>query len=94
MHAGHIPANDLVAIKAHCLSSLKASTPYFMFLAMIQEGTVIAAPCSCVAGQGEACSYVAALMFYLEDKMRQKAMHLPADMSSTGRLLQWHVPPK
>ena len=34
VHAGHIPANDLVAIKAHCLSSLKASTTYFTFLAM------------------------------------------------------------
>ena len=86
MHAGHIPANDLVAIKAHCLSSLKASTTYFTFLAMKRNGTVVAALCSCVAGQGEACSHVAALMIYLEDKMRQKAVHLPADVSSTGRL--------
>ena len=29
-------------------------------------------------------SHVAALMFYLEDKIRQKDMHLPADTSSTG----------
>ena len=94
VHAGHIPANDLVAIKAHCLSSLKASTTYFTFLAMKQNGTVVAAQCSCVAGQGEACSHVAALMFYLEDKMRQKDMHIPPDTSSTGRLQQWHLPPK
>ena len=33
-------------------------------------------------------------MFYLEDKMRLKHTHLPADTSSTGRLQQWHVPPK
>ena len=63
-------------------------------LAMKQNGTAVAAQCSCVAEQGEACSHVAALMLYLEDKMRQKAIHLPADMSSTGRLQQWHVPPK
>ena len=94
MHAGHIPAYDLVAIKAHCLSSLKASTTYFTFLAMKQNGTVVAAQCSCVAGQGEACSHVAALMFFLEDKMRQKDMNLSPDTSSTGRLQQWHVPPK
>ena len=36
---------------------------------MKQNGTVVAAQCSCVAGQGEACSHVAALMIYLEDKM-------------------------
>ena len=83
-----------MAIKAHCLSSLKASTTYFTFLAMKQNGTVVGAQCSCVAGQGEACSHVAALMFYLEDKMRQKALHLPADTSPTGRLQQCHVPPK
>ena len=94
VHAGHIPADDLVAIKAHCLSSLKASTTYFTFLALKRNGKVVAAQCSCVAGQGEACSHVAALMFYLEDKMRQKDMHLPADTSSTGRLQQWHMPSK
>ena len=58
VHAGHIPANDLVAIKAHCLSPLKASTTYFTFPAMKRNGTVVAAQCSCVAGQGEACSHV------------------------------------
>ncbi len=60
---------------------------------MKQNGTVVAAQCSCV-GQGEACSHVAALMFFLEDKMRQKDMNLSPDTSSTGRLQQWHVPPK
>ena len=88
LHAGHIPANDLGGIKAHCLLSFKTSTTYFMFPALKRNGTVnvVAAQCSCVAGQGEACSHVAALMFYLEDKMRQKDMHLPADTSSTGSL--------
>ena len=75
MHAGHIPANDLVAIKAHCLSSLKASTPYFTFLAMKRNGTVVAAPCPCVAGQGEACSHVAATddLFRRQNKAESRA---------------------
>ena len=93
LHAGHIPANDLGGIKAHCLSSFKASTTYFMFPAMKRNGTVAAAQCSCVARQGEACSHVAALMFYLEDKMRQKDMHLPADTSYHWEPTAWHVPP-
>ena len=29
---------------------------YFMFLAIKQNCTVVAAQCSCVAGQGESCS--------------------------------------
>ena len=45
-----------MAIKAHCLPSLKASSTDFTFLAMKQNGTVVAAECSCVAGQGESCS--------------------------------------
>ena len=47
--------------------------------------------CSCVPGQGEACSHVAVLRIYLQDKMRHKDRHLLADTSSTGRLQQWHV---
>ena len=49
VHTGHIPANDLIAIKAHCLSSLWASTTHFTFLAMKRYGTVVAPQCSCVA---------------------------------------------
>ena len=58
VYACHIPANDLAAIKAHCLSSLKASTTYFTFLAFGWNGDVVTAQCSCVAGQGEACTDV------------------------------------
>ena len=65
-----------------------------MFLAMKQNGTAVAAQCSCVAGQGEACNHVSALRFHLENKVRHKDRHLLADTSSTGRLQQWHVPPK
>ena len=45
-----------MAIKPHCLLSLKASTTDFTFLAMKRNCTVVAAQCSCVAGQGESCS--------------------------------------
>ena len=64
---------------------------YFTFLTLKGNGKVVAAQCSCVAGQRGAC-HVAALMFHLEDKMRHKDTHLPADTSSTGRLQQWDVP--
>ena len=69
MYTCHIPASELVAIKAHCHSSLKAGTTYFMYLVVSQNDTAVAAQCSCVAGQGKACSHVAALMFYLDDRM-------------------------
>ena len=92
VHTGHIPAGDLVAIRAHWLSSLKDSTTYFTFLAMKQNDTVVAAQCSCVPGQEEACSHVPALMFYLEDKWGRKTCmslltHHPLGDYSNGTCL-------
>ena len=48
----HIHASELVAIKAHYHSSLKAGTTHFTYLVLRQNDTVVAAQCSCVAGQG------------------------------------------
>ena len=86
VYACHIPANDLVAIKAHCLSSLKANTTYFTFL--LSDGMVKLLLYSVRVLPGREKH---ALMFYLEDRMRQKNTHLPADASSTGTLQQWHM---
>ena len=47
-----------------------------------------------VAGKGEACSHIAALMFYLEDFMRQGHSNKPSDTAATDHLQQWHVPLK
>ena len=37
VHARHISANDFVAIKPHCLSSLKASATYFTVMRLCAD---------------------------------------------------------
>ena len=59
-----------------------------------KSGDVLSASCTCFTGKGEACSHIAALMFYLEDFMRQGHSDLPTDTAATDHLQQWHVPPK
>ena len=75
VYACHIPNDELIAIKSHCFSSLKASTAYSTFLALKQNGRVVAAQCSCVAGQGEACSHVAALYNVLFGRQDEAETH-------------------
>lgn len=43
---------------------------------------------------GEACSHVAALLFYLEDCVQRRDKVLPDNSTCTDKLQQWHIPPK
>ena len=43
---------------------------------------------------GEACSHVAALLFYLEDCVQRRDKLLSDNMTCTDKLQQWHIPPK
>jgi len=43
-------SNDLLIVKCHCFSSLKASTTYPVYLCLSNKGDVYAAECKCVAG--------------------------------------------
>ena len=48
-----------------------------------------------IAGKGEACSHIAALLFYLEDLRLKDINTLPGDDKTvTERPQQWHKPPK
>jgi hypothetical protein len=53
-----------------------------------------------VAGKEEACSHVAALLFYMEDFICQQnagdsmLTSIPEDRTATDELQCWHVPPK
>ena len=44
--------DDLITMKHHCCSSLKAKTTYSAFLVLEKSGNVLAAKCNCVAGKG------------------------------------------
>ena len=67
---------------------------YTVYECMSRNGTVYSAKCQCKAGLGQACSHVAALLFKLEDLKREGLAAIPEDVTCTGTLQQWHVPPK
>lgn len=84
---------QLVAVRAHCFSSLKAKTTYTVYVMIKNDGDVVPAACNCIAGKGGACSHAAALLFFIGDIKRKKRLHFH-QIERSGRLQQWHVPPK
>ncbi len=84
----------LLVIRCHCFSSLNAKKVHVVHLVVKKSGDVLSASSTMVEGRGEACSHIAALMFYLEDFMRQDHSYLPTDTAAADHLQQWHVSPK
>ena len=63
-------------------------------MCVCRKGTVYSAKCECKAGLGQACSHVAALHFKLEDLEYQGLAVILQDVTCTGTLQLWHIPPK
>ena len=86
---------DKIVVRGYCFSSLKAKTIYTVYVVLRTTGDVIGGAYTCVAGNGEACSHIAALLFYLEDLWLKDINTLPGDDKTvTNRPQQWHKPPK
>lgn len=66
--------------------SAQALKPWF---AAEEGGMVICAHCTCMAGLGEACSHVSALMFAVEANTR-----VQSNLSCTSKLCSWLPPSK
>ena len=64
-----------------------STAPLRPWVAAEADGTVVCAHCTCMAGPGEACSYLAALLFWLEANNR-----LLEDASFTSVPCQWSAP--
>ena len=77
---------DIVVVRGYCHSSLKSQTTCTVYVVLKTSGDVLAAQCKCVAGKGEACNHIAALLFYIEDIKRRSIMHLPSDRTATDCL--------
>ena len=88
-----VEGKDMVIVRGYCHSSLKAKTTYTVYVILQSTGDVLGAQCKCIVGKGEACSHVAALLFYIEDIKRREGP-LPSDKTVTDQLQQWHVPPQ
>ena len=81
-----------IVVRAHIFSSLKAKATYIVYVSFKASGDVAAASCKCVAGKEEACSHVAALLFYMEDFICQQnagdsmLTSIPEDRTATDEL--------
>ena len=53
---------------------------------------VYGAQCRCVAGLGECCSHVAAVLFRLDDLLSVGATSVPDDTACTEKACSWVVP--
>ena len=60
-------ASDKAVIKAKVRHSQNVSkTPICPWIVVEKCGTILCAHCMCMAGLGEACSHIAALLFFCE----------------------------
>ena len=61
-----------------------SSTPLKVWVAAEMLGTVLCAHCTCMAGLGEACSHIAAVLFTMEANTR-----IRGNVSCTSELCSW-----
>ncbi|VDH98588.1 Hypothetical predicted protein [Mytilus galloprovincialis] len=54
------------------------------------QGKVKGGTCDCVAGKGEACSHIAALLFAIDDFVSKGLKELPADQTGIEKLCTWN----
>ncbi|KAJ8300539.1 hypothetical protein KUTeg_022058 [Tegillarca granosa] len=67
---------------------------YKVFVCLSSKGDVQGGSYDCVAGKGEACNHIAALLFALEDYIAKGLKDLPQDQTRTDGLCQWNKPAK
>ncbi|XP_045186454.2 uncharacterized protein LOC123544443 [Mercenaria mercenaria] len=85
---------DLYLIHVEVFASYQGQV--YQTYAAIDKQTVypVGGACACVAGCGEACSHIAAILFAVEDFVAQGLNQLPDDKSCTDILCQWNKPSK
>jgi len=49
-------------------------TPYNCWLVIEVDGVIVCAHCNCMAGLGETCTHIVAVLFYLEAVARLQGM--------------------
>ena len=88
-------APQLVYLKGFVNKSYmsKEKRAYTVYVCLDTRGRIYNAQCPCVAGLGESCSHIAALLFYLLDCVEKDLGKLPETVTRTGRPMEWNVPP-
>jgi hypothetical protein len=100
--AGHIHSmaflpmgdGDRCALRGKCNPSFDTSGTVYDCMALLDKsnGQPVGSSCNCTAGQGEACTHVAALLFAMEDFTSLGLHELADDPACTEVLCAWNGP--
>ncbi|CAN7939073.1 unnamed protein product [Ixodes hexagonus] len=82
-----VSANSVIVVSQVNHSQSLSISPLKVWLLVKDDGEVVTAHCTCMAGNGEVCSHIAALLFYLE-----VGVWLRDEQSRTDRLNSWLRP--
>ena len=69
-----------------------SGTQYSVVVVFKTSGEPVGGSCSCVAGQGEACTHIAGLLFAAEDFVSRGYKSLSDQLATTEKLCKWIVP--
>ncbi|XP_033730700.1 uncharacterized protein LOC117320144 [Pecten maximus] len=87
-----VSPDSIFLCKAQVMASM-ARKHYTVFTCISSSsGLVLGGSCECVAGKGEACNHVAAVLFALDDFVSEGLNNVPDDVTCTDRLKQWNKP--
>ena len=82
-------------VRSYVHHSMSCDPSLQVFVALNStKGDVYSAQCNCVAGLGQACNHIAAVLFYLEDAKKKRLDKLPVELSKTSQPMVWNQPPK
>jgi len=86
-------SDSFVFVRAYCKPSQSTTHVYPVHVCLDGcSGTVYGAECRCVAGRGECCSHVAAVLFKLDDFISQGLQTVPDANACTDTSCSWIAP--
>lgn len=94
MACNPMPDSEFCALRSKCNPSWDTSGKMYDCIVVFEKGSEkpVGSSCTCTAGQGEACTHVAGLLFALEDFTSMGYHELPDDPASTEILCAWVAP--
>uniref|UniRef100_A0ABD2XA14 SWIM-type domain-containing protein n=1 Tax=Trichogramma kaykai TaxID=54128 RepID=A0ABD2XA14_9HYME len=82
----HVQINNHFVILAKVKHSQRINAPDLLpWVILTSDGSVKTAHCTCMVGLGEACSHIAAVLFYIHCQVQDS-------LSCTSQLCKWEVP--
>ena len=98
-HIHTITYNSLDSVHDFCALRCTANpsgdtsgTQHSVVVVFKTSGEPVGGSCSCVAGQGEACTHIAGLLFAAEDFVSRGYKSLSDQLATTEKLCKWIVP--